>query len=88
VEATAYFVVCEALTNAVKHAKAGSASVVIRMTGSWLDMEIADDGVGGAAPDGHGLANIVDRVRALDGDVTIDSPPGRGTRLVVRIPCE
>jgi signal transduction histidine kinase len=88
VEATAYFVACEALTNAVKHAQAGSASVVIRMTGSWLDMEIADDGVGGAAADGHGLANIVDRVRALDGDVTIDSPPGRGTRLVVRIPCE
>jgi signal transduction histidine kinase len=88
VEATAYFVACEALTNTVKHAKAGSASVVIRMTGSRLDMEIADDGVGGAAPDGQGLANIVDRVRALDGDVTIDSPPGRGTRLVVRIPCE
>jgi signal transduction histidine kinase len=88
VEATAYFVACEALTNAVKHAKADSASVVIRMTGSWLEMEIADDGVGGATPDGHGLANIVDRVSALDGNVTIDSPPGRGTRLVVRIPCE
>jgi signal transduction histidine kinase len=88
VEATAYFVACEALTNVVKHSKADSASVVIRMTGSWLDMEIADDGVGGATPDGHGLANIVDRVSALDGNVTIDSPPGRGTRLVVRIPCE
>jgi signal transduction histidine kinase len=88
VEATAYFVACEALTNAVKHAQAGRASVVIRMTGTWLDMEIADDGIGGATPDGQGLANIVDRVSALDGDVTIDSPPGRGTRLVVRIPCE
>jgi signal transduction histidine kinase len=88
VEATAYFVACEALTNAVKHSKADSASVVIRMTGSWLDMEIADDGIGGATPDGHGLANIMDRVSALDGNVTIDSPPGRGTRLVVRIPCE
>jgi signal transduction histidine kinase len=88
VEATAYFVACEALTNVVKHAKADSASVVITMTGSWLDMEITDDGVGGATPDGHGLANIVDRVSALDGNVTIDSPPGRGTRLVVRIPCE
>jgi signal transduction histidine kinase len=88
VEATAYFVACEALTNVVKHSKADSASVLIRMTGSWLDMEIADDGVGGATPDGHGLANIVDRVSALDGNVTIDSPPGRGTRLVVRIPCE
>jgi signal transduction histidine kinase len=88
VEATAYFVACEALTNAVKHSQADSASVVIRMTGAWLDMEIADDGVGGATPDGHGLANIVDRVSALDGNVTIDSPPGRGTRLVLRIPCE
>jgi signal transduction histidine kinase len=87
VEATAYFVACEALTNAVKHAQADSASVVIRMTGSWLDMEIADDGIGGAVLDGQGLANIVDRVSAVDGDVTIDSPPGRGTRLVVRIPC-
>jgi signal transduction histidine kinase len=88
VEATVYFVACEALTNVVKHSKADSASVVIRMTGSWLDMEIADDGVGDATADGQGLANIVDRVSALDGDVTIDSPPGRGTRLVVRIPCE
>jgi signal transduction histidine kinase len=88
VEATVYFVACEALTNVVKHSRADSASVVIRMTDTWLDMEIADDGVGGATPDGQGLANIVDRVRALDGDVTIDSPPGRGTRLVVRIPCE
>jgi signal transduction histidine kinase len=88
VEATAYFVACEALTNVVKHSQADSASVVITMTGSWLDMEITDDGVGGATPDGHGLANIVDRVSALDGVVTIDSPAGGGTRLVVRIPCE
>lgn len=88
VEATVYFVACEALTNVVKHSKADSASVVIRMTDSWLDIEIADDGVGGATPDGQGLANILDRVSALDGNVSIDSPPGRGTRLVVRIPCE
>ncbi len=97
VEATAYFVACEALTNAVKHAEADSASVVIRMTGSWLEMEITDDGVGGvggmagvggATPGGRGLANIVDRVSALDGEVAIDSPAGGGTRLVVRIPCE
>jgi signal transduction histidine kinase len=87
VEATAYFVACEALTNAVKHAKADSAFVVIRMDESWLDMEIADNGVGGATSDGRGIANILDRVSALDGEVTIDSPPGKGTRLVVRIPC-
>ncbi len=86
-EATAYFVACEALTNTVKHAKANCATVVVRTDGSWLDMEIADDGVGGAGPGGRGLANIRDRVGALDGEVTIDSPPGRGTRIMVRIPC-
>jgi signal transduction histidine kinase len=86
-EATAYFVACEALTNTVKHARATSASVVIHVDESGLDMEIADDGVGGARPGGHGLANISDRVSALDGQVTIDSPPGRGTRIQVRIPC-
>jgi signal transduction histidine kinase len=56
-------------------------------------MEIADDGIGGVTAEaghgltGHGLANIVDRVSALDGEVVTDSPPGRGTRLLVRIPC-
>ena len=86
-EATAYFVACEALTNVVKHARANSATVVVGMDESWLNMEIADDGVGGAGPTGQGLANIADRVHALDGEVTVDSPPGQGTRLVVRIPC-
>jgi signal transduction histidine kinase len=61
--------------------------VSIRIDDTQLDMEIADDGVGGAGPRGHGLANIVDRVSAVDGEVTIDSPPGSGTRLKVRIPC-
>jgi signal transduction histidine kinase len=87
VEATAYFVACEALTNTVKHAGASSASVVIQIAGSWLDMVIADDGAGGATPSGQGLANIQDRVSALDGEVALDSPPGLGTRLLVRIPC-
>ena len=90
VEATAYFVACEALTNVVKHAQAESATVTVRMDESQLDMEIADDGIGGITPGrpgGRGLANICDRVSALDGEVVIDSPPGQGTRLVVRIPC-
>jgi signal transduction histidine kinase len=90
VEATAYFVACEALTNVVKHAKAESATVTVRIDKSQLDMEIADDGIGGitpASPGGRGLDNISDRVSALDGDVSIDSLPGQGTRLVVRIPC-
>jgi signal transduction histidine kinase len=86
-EATAYFVACEALTNVVKHANADSATVTVRMDGSQLDMEIADDGIGGVAPGGRGIGHILDRVGALDGEVAIDSPPGKGTRLVVRLPC-
>jgi signal transduction histidine kinase len=93
VEATLYFVACEALANVVKHADAESVHVTVRAGESRLVMEIEDDGIGGVA-DGachegssHGLANIADRVGALDGDVVIDSPPGTGTRLTVMIPC-
>jgi signal transduction histidine kinase len=92
-EATLYFVACEALANVVKHARADSALVAVRNGGPLLEMEIADDGIGGVTAEpghgltGHGLANIVDRVSALDGEVMIDSPPGQGTRLLVRIPC-
>jgi len=87
VEATAYFVACEALTNVVKHAKAGSATVTVGIAEAQLNMQIADDGVGGVKSTGHGLANIQDRVNALDGEITIVSPPGKGTRLEVKIPC-
>ncbi|HEY0937312.1 MAG TPA: histidine kinase [Trebonia sp.] len=96
-EATLYFVACEALANVVKHAGAVSAAVTVRAGEKMLEMEIADDGAGGApgggtagggiAGGGHGLANMTDRVGALDGEIVIDSPPGRGTRLVVKIPC-
>ena len=87
VEATAYFVACEALANVVKHSKATSATVTVQIAESQLCLEIADDGVGGIKSRGHGLSNIQDRVNALDGEVTIVSPPGGGTRLEVRIPC-
>ena len=90
VEATLYFVACEALANVVKHAEAGSATITVSIGESQVDMEIADDGIGGITPGGEtagGLANIIDRVSALDGEVTIDSPPGKGTRLTLRIPC-
>ncbi len=90
VEATVYFVACEALANVVKHSKAASATVTVRIGESELSLEIADDGVGGVGAvksRGHGLSNIYDRVNALDGEVTIVSPPGGGTRLEVRIPC-
>jgi signal transduction histidine kinase len=87
VEATAYYVACEALANAVKHAKANSVTVTVQIAGSELTMTIADDGVGGAQAPGRGLSNIVDRVGAFDGEVTVVSPAGAGTRLEVRIPC-
>jgi signal transduction histidine kinase len=93
VEAAMYFVACEALANVVKHADAESALVAVRVGESLLEMEIADDGIGGVTANaghglaGHGLANVADRVSALDGEVVIESPPGRGTRLVVRVPC-
>jgi signal transduction histidine kinase len=87
VEAAAYFVACEALANAVKHSNADSVTVTIQVSESLLEMEIRDDGSGGADPRGSGLANIVDRVSALDGHTIIDSPPGSGTRILVRIPC-
>jgi signal transduction histidine kinase len=92
VEAALYFVACEALANVVKHADAESAYVAVRAGDSLLVMEIGDDGKGGVTADaGHGtsrgLANIGDRVGALDGELIIDSPPGGGTRLVVRVPC-
>jgi signal transduction histidine kinase len=92
VEAALYFVACEALVNVVKHANAQSALVTVRVGESVLEMLIADDGTGGVTADashgaGHGLANMADRVGALDGEVVILSPPGRGTRLVVRMPC-
>lgn len=87
VEAAAYFAACEALANAVKHAHADSVTVTIEVSESQLEMEIRDDGRGGADARGSGLANIVDRVSALDGHTVIDSRPGSGTRILVRIPC-
>jgi signal transduction histidine kinase len=88
VEATAYYVACEALANAVKHANASFVTVTVRITESELTMEMTDDGVGGGAQaPGHGLSNIADRVGAFDGEMTVVSPAGAGTRLEVRIPC-
>lgn len=87
VESAAYFAACEALTNIVKHASASDVSVHVQMEDGQLRMEIADNGVGGAVSDGHGLANIADRVGALDGSLHVESPVGGGTRLVVTIPC-
>ena len=87
VEATAYFVVSEALTNVVKHARASCAEVSARLDSGELRVEICDDGVGGArGGDGTGLGGLADRVSALDGRLVLESPPDGGTRLYVLLP--
>jgi PAS domain S-box-containing protein len=87
VEASVYFFVSEALTNVVKHAEAGSATVSIAAANGDLNVEVGDDGVGGArAGGGSGLRGLGDRVAALDGTLDVESPPGAGTRLRATIP--
>jgi signal transduction histidine kinase len=87
IEAAAYFVVAEALTNVVKYAQASRASVTVRREDGVVAVEIADDGIGGAAPaKGSGLRGLEDRVAALDGTLAVDSPPGQGTCIVARFP--
>jgi signal transduction histidine kinase len=81
-EAAAYFVIAEALTNIAKHAQAASARVSAHESGGALAIEVSDDGVGGAdAGGGSGLLGLRDRVEALGGRLSIESPPGQGTRL-------
>lgn len=89
VESTVYFVVCEALSNVVKHARAGEAEVSVLEGGDGtLRVRVSDDGRGlGDAPSGSGLAGMRDRVRALGGDLQIGDTPGPGTTLVVTLPC-
>jgi signal transduction histidine kinase len=87
-ENTAYFVVSEALANAAKHSEASTVQVSVARFGGLLRVEVEDDGSGGAvlAP-GHGLAGLADRLRAVDGALTVDSPRGGPTRLIAEIPC-
>ncbi|HYJ12104.1 MAG TPA: sensor histidine kinase, partial [Thermomicrobiales bacterium] len=88
VEGTAYFVVVEALTNIAKHSGATRARVHIRRRGNWLNLEITDNGRGGAnLGQGSGLRGLQDRILALDGRFSLSSPPGRGTTIRVEIPC-
>jgi signal transduction histidine kinase len=87
VEATAYFVISEALTNVIKHAHAGRASVMARVEHGELRVEVHDDGVGGAlGAHGTGLEGLEDRVAALDGLLVLNSPPGEGTRVCALLP--
>ncbi|MEW6473560.1 MAG: MASE1 domain-containing protein [Actinomycetota bacterium] len=89
VEATAYFVASEALANVTKHARATSVRVTCRAADAGLVLEVTDNGVGGAdRAAGGGLTGLVDRVTAVGGTLTIESPAGRGTVLRMELPCE
>ena len=86
VEATAYFIVAEALTNVAKYAHADRAEVTARVEGGTLRVEVRDDGVGGARPDGSGLVGLGDRVAVLDGSLRVESPADGGTLIAAAIP--
>jgi signal transduction histidine kinase len=88
VEIGIYYVVSEALTNAAKHSHASTIRVSLGADRTGLRASVSDDGVGGAEPaEGSGLAGLADRVVALGGRFALESPPGRGTRIDVRLPC-
>jgi signal transduction histidine kinase len=88
VETAVYYVISEALTNAIKYSQASQISVTIT-SGEKLEASIADDGVGAADPgNGSGLTGLVDRVDALGGRFALDSPPQGGTRISIELPLE
>ena len=87
-EATAYFVACEALANAVKHSGARLVEITAAVERSRLVITVVDDGAGSADSDGAGLRGLADRVEARGGRLWIDSPAGGGTRITAEIPCE
>ena len=86
VEATAYFVAAEALTNVMKHARAGRADVTAQIEDGTLTLLVRDDGVGGARADGSGLVGMADRLAAIDGELRVESPAEGGTLVAALIP--
>ena len=87
VEAAAYYVVAEAITNVTKYARASHVTVSVRRSSECATVTVSDDGVGGAdAAHGTGLRGLADRIEALDGRFYLDSPPERGTRISAEIP--
>jgi signal transduction histidine kinase len=86
IEASAYFIVAEALTNVVKHAHAKHAAVTARVEDGVLRVQVRDDGIGGARPDGSGLLGLADRLAVLDGQLRVESPADGGTLVAADIP--
>jgi signal transduction histidine kinase len=89
VEAVAYFVVAEALTNVAKHSRASRARVIVEGHGypGTLTVIVSDDGIGGADARGAGLTGLADRVSGVDGNILIESPSGGPTIIAVELPC-
>ena len=86
IEASAYFVVAEALTNVAKHSHARRAEVSATVDDEVFHIEVRDDGIGGADAAGHGLLGMNDRVTALGGQLNVESPSSGGTRVVASLP--
>ncbi|MEA2318951.1 MAG: hypothetical protein QOD44_3140, partial [Solirubrobacteraceae bacterium] len=87
VEAAAYFVCAEALANVAKYATATRVTIAVRREPGRLVVRVADDGAGGADPArGSGLRGLADRIEALGGRLSVESPPGAGTRLEAELP--
>ncbi len=87
-ELTAYYLIAECITNAIKHARARRITVRGEKAGGTLHITVADDGQGGASvAAGTGLRGVIDRVRGIDGDLELDSPAGHGTQIRAHIPC-
>ncbi|MEV5888924.1 sensor histidine kinase [Nonomuraea fuscirosea] len=88
VENAVYFVCAETLTNVAKHSRATVCTIQLVRIGDVLMLTIGDDGVGGAhVAKGHGLAGLADRLRAVDGELTVQSPDGGPTMIVAEVPC-
>jgi signal transduction histidine kinase len=89
IEAAAYFLASEAVTNAVRHASAGELTISARHEAGWLYVSVADNGIGGADPSrGSGLAGLSDRVAALGGTMRVETGPAGGTSVTAELPCE
>jgi signal transduction histidine kinase len=88
VETAAYFVVAEALTNAVKHGAGAGAHIGLARSSRALTVEVSDHGPGGADPAGGGLTGLRQRVEAIDGVLDVHSPAGHGTTVTAVLPCE
>jgi signal transduction histidine kinase len=88
IEQAAWYVCSESLANAMKHARATAVSIEVEVAGADLRVEVRDDGRGGADPLGSGLRGLGERVAALGGRITFESPAGRGTRVAATLPLE